>query len=498
MADVDYTLASKVNPPPQIDPLKTLQGIEQYRSLQSENKTKGLEAHQKQIDTESLGRYGQSGSLKDLQGATPDLANTAAETQIKDMQLKSETLSRTAHRILGEPDPKEKTRLWDEALDHAVKKGWVPAKEAELHRGKPNDLLMEGIVRQNMGVAANRETLGTAAEAQAAARAKYEPREVDPTKPYEYPAVRPGGPLADGSPVGHFNSSNFNQRFGSTDQNLTGHPNERVVSTTVTPAPADLTKADVNSYSKEVPEVKVGNTLPIGPGVVNQGMDPLFAKARNEGFDKYNKEYAPAASEASKAQATLGSLESEIRSGRVSTDRLAELKTSVAGFLYGMTKDASFVKNSTGVDLSSQELLNKDTTRMGLTFARQTEGAREAVQAIRIALAANPSMLTSETGNLKVIGVMKAAADYDKETSKAAHAYMQKNGGHLQGFEDWWADKHPASSFISKAVPYQIPSSPKDFKNGITYEFQTGIKNGKPVMGKGTYNADTHMMDPVR
>src|SRR6185437_13045048 len=93
---------------------------------------------------------------------------------------------------------------------------------------------------------------------------------------------------------------------------------------------------------------------------------------------------------------------------------------------------------------------------MGLQFARSTEGAREAVQAIKIALGANPSLSNTKEGNLKIIDLMDQSAQYQVDKLAAADAYERKNG-HYVGFESWWDKSHPVSQYLSQAVPYQIP-----------------------------------------
>jgi hypothetical protein len=258
-------------------------------------------------------------------------------------------------------------------------------------------------------------------------------------------------------------------------------------------APGQNIKAidKTNPYSDQVPEVNVGHDYQGGRGVVNPGVDPIRQQARVEGQKKYSTEIEPEAAAAAKTRAELGTMKAKLDKG-VTSDRLAELKTSIAGFLYGVTKDQNFVKNTTGLDLANQEVMNKETTRMGLTFARQTEGAREAVAAIRIALGANPSLINSEAGNRQIIGIMDQSAKYEQERSKAAQAWMQKNDGHLQGFDTWWSTNHSPASFISKAVPYAVPRDARELQNGVTYEFKYDGKSRT-----GTWNAETRHMDPV-
>lgn len=495
MAEPDYTLASRPYIPQAKDALETAQGLERYGILKSQHKISDLEAFQKEKDTQALIDYGNSRDAKSLEGASPELRSSTLSGDVTQEAMKKDVMSRTAAYIQGEKDPKIKKALWDTYGTDWVRKGWVSKEIWDKHKDTVNDDILGNLARGNMGVGEHRETTGQTAGARAAQEAPYQGREINPNVPYGYPAVRPGGP-AEGAP--NTNALTPNAPYGGAPSNAGPRPPGTVNLTdtkaTVLPgvpgtpsaAPGTNIRAvdKTNPYSAEVPEVPVGRDMPTGKGIVNQGMDPLRATARTEGLKNFNETIAPMATAASKQESSLGTIRSEIESGRASTDKLAEVKNMVGGLLYAVTKDPAFVKNSTGLDMSSQEVVNKETVRMGMTYARETNGARQAVQALTIELAANPSMLTTQEGNLKVVKIMEAGAKYDKEMGKAAEAYMQKNDGHLTGFENWWAEKHPAAAFISKAVPYQVPGTVGDMRKGITYETKLRGPDGEPLKNK--------------
>lgn len=501
----DWTLSSKVYTPTLKDPLEMATGLERWRILQNQNKITGLEAQQKEVDVRSLADWKKTRDPSSLIGASPELRTTAATGDRSVAEHSKDVMSRDAHYLLAEKDPKIKKDLWNAKGAEYVKKGWITPDAWEKHRDNPSDEVLTNFTRGNMGVRDSRATTGEETDADAAARSRYEIHNLDPNKPQQRSNVRPGGALAGGTPVGGLGGRTRPLPESVTPPPVTTTPSAG--GAPVTPGPmttgptsegnsATLTPSNrkVNEYSANVPKVPIGTELPSGPGVINQGSDPQLVQAKEAGLKKYNEEIAPMATAASKTEAALGTMRSLLESGRVTTDKLAEVKTSIAGFLYGATKDANAVQKITGVSPEAQEVFLKESTRMGLAYARDTNGTRQAAQNIQIELAANPSMLNTENGNLKVIKIMDAGNKYDKEMSKAAEAYLAKNG-HLTGFENWWTTAHPVNTFISKAVPYQVPPSVNEMQKGVTYEFamkgQDGkpqMKDGKPVIFKGMWN----------
>lgn len=492
MAEPDYGLAAQIKPVQPVNPLEMLTGLENFRRLQTENKIKNLELDQKQTDVQSLKNYNQSGNQMDLRGATPELRESSTRSDANDFKLGAEHRARKAYELLNEKNPQEKLKKWQETGDEWSKKGWIHPDEWKRMRDTPSDLVLNNVIRSSMETQQHMSSTGQTAEADAAARARYEGRAIPAAEPYGYPAVRPGGPLSGGSPVGTIQSpggANFS-----------------------TPGPAAVptqgsSRSPIGSnqdpYYQDAPMHPVAPPLSSGPGIVNPGIHPSAQAANQEGLKKAEV-YSQQASAAAKDQAEIGSLRSGLESGRVKTGTFTEVKMIAAGALYGLTHDAALVKDLTGVDQPALEVFSKDATRRGLTFARQTEGAREAVMAIQIALRANPGLLNTVEGNKKILDILEAGDKYDQEMSKGAQAYMMKQqdttgSGHLVGFEDHFIQSHHPSTFVSKAMPYQFPSDPKALKDGVTYEVPTGAKNknGTPVMMNGTWDAKTNHFMPV-
>lgn len=508
MAEPDYSLAAHPYTPPAANPLETLKGIEQYRILQNQAKTTGLEAQQKEIDTNALKNYGDNGDSRVLKGATPELRTGAVAGERSEEENKKDVMTRKAAEIYGETDPKIKQYKWDRAKEDFVKRGWVDPGTAGKYPS-PHDGVLEGMIRGGLSVPDYRSTTGQTAGAEAGARAPYDTMQTDPGKTVVVgPAARPGGPLENSSPVGRaLQPSGAANGTGAAPPGAAtpapgpapapvpqpgaapiGTPANRGPPGTVNATPVDKTNA--NPYSAEVPTVPVGHDLPTGKGIVQPGIDPVRQEARAEGLKKFNEDVEPAATAAAHTRASLGTMKSELDKG-VTTDRLGEIKTSVAAGLYALTGDTDFVKKATGLTTANQEVFNKESTRMGLTFARQTEGAREAVQAIKIALGANPSLLNTEQGNRKIIDIMDQSSKYDQERAKAAQAFMQKNDGHLTGFDTWFNNTHSPATFISKAVPYATVVGGKhiakdDLQPGVTYSY--GGAEGNQF--KGTWDGE--------
>ena len=519
MAEPDYTLASKVYQQP--NPLDTAKSFQQYNILSNEAKKTGLEAHQKEVDVNSLANYRNSRNAKDLEGASPELRSSTLSGDKTEMDIKKDTISRDAQYIAGEKDPVMKKKLWQLKGDSYVDKGWMPKEVWDLHRDNPSDAVLENLQRGNTSLPEWRDTTGQHAGADAAARAPYEGVQRDPTKPFEYPAAQPGGPLGNGSPVGRTltNPQGAGAPISApgaaqpqpkppgtvnlTDTNATVlPPKPGTVAPGVpgTPSAAPGTNAvPVNKtptklpYEDEVPEFKVGQDMPSGPGIVHPGIDPIRQEARATGLKQFNEDIQPKAAAASRNISNLGTMKAELDSGKVTTSSLAPIQETIAGYMNAFGMDPKTIKGATGVDLANQQTMEKSTVRQGLGYSKDTIGGREAYNSIQISLKANPSMMTSVDGNKQIVNSMIQGEKYDLERGKAAQAWMKKNDGSMTGFDNWWNKDHSPATFISKAIPYPVPQGGKsEMQNGVTYEFNFGGKKAR-----GTYNAETGHLDPV-
>lgn len=502
MAEPDYSLAAQIKPPQAPNPIEMLTGLENLRRAHSAADVSGLEAKQKGVDIGALQSYQKSGNLQDLRGASPELGVQATAQQTADTQLGALHRARNAYELINIKDPKERAAKAYQYGQEWINKGWMSPTSPDWQRiknGEPvSDLMLNNIIRNSMNPDTHMAMTGQTADADAAARVRYEGRPMPAAEPYGYPAVRPGGPLAQGSPVGTIQGQgNVSTPMPTQGPNTSTAPQPNST-------PADIANHNKNDpYYQEAPPFQVAPPLPAGPGIVNQGVHPIAMKAATDGLAKLT-EYNKGASAAAKDQAEIGSLRTGLQ-GAASTGAFTEAKMTVASWIYGVTHDVQAAANLTGVNLPALEVFQKDATRRGLTFARQTEGAREAVMAIQIALRANPGLLNTKEGNLKMLDILEAGDKYDQEQSKAAQSYLMKQQdttgtGHLEGFENHFITAHHPSTFVSKAMPYKLPPDHNALRDGVTYEVPTAVKDkkGTPQTVNGTWNAKTQHFDPVQ
>ena len=222
--------------------------------------------------------------------------------------------------------------------------------------------------------------------------------------------------------------------------------------------------------AKEVPSIKLPTgLLPAGPSTIVQGRDPITMKAGEEAVEGSQKQYGEvqdAAKAAKNNMADLNTLRTLIQNGQ-NTNALMPAKATLSAYL-NATLGATAAKQITGVDPAQADVFNKDATRMGLTFARQTEGARESLQAIQIAVGANPSLANTKEGNQKIIDLMEAGAKHDLDQQSYENAFYQKNG-HYVGAKEWFDQNHPPAEYTSKVMPYNLPTDPKTLQPNVTY-----------------------------
>ena len=240
--------------------------------------------------------------------------------------------------------------------------------------------------------------------------------------------------------------------------------------TTPQASSSDVKPFNGGDPAKEVPSIKLPTgLLPAGPSTIVQGRDPITMKAGEEAVEGAQKQYGEvqdAAKAAKNNMADLNTLRTLIQNGQ-NTNALMPAKATLSAYL-NATLGATAAKQITGVDPAQADVFNKDATRMGLTFARQTEGARESLQAIQIAVGANPSLANTKEGNQKIIDLMEAGAKHDLDQQSYENAFYQKNG-HYVGAKEWFDQNHPPAEYTSKVMPYNLPTDPKTLQPNVTY-----------------------------
>lgn len=446
--------------------------------------------------------------------------NSQKDLEVKEYNLRSEQLARAANEVIQAPEgSKERVDLWNHHVDDLYSRGYLNNVEHDQwKRSGPSSMALNQAIARGMDVQKQQAMTGATAGKNAAAESPYKFESTTPGNTNQYPALRQGGPNLGGvgsvtgpgpagvgsvappavggpRPGGPVPSSPT--VVGDAEGEQSGLYPKPGQSPDVGPAkapPPPTTATTKSSFANDpyyktapVDPIPGADKMPAGPGVVDTGIHPYVKEAGQAALKMQMEDTEPAAAAAQKTKGSLGTMKSILDSGKVTTNSLAEMKMAIAGFINAATgeKDGKTAKSLLGGDLPDAEVLNKETTRMGLLFARQTEGAREAVQAIRIALGANPSMLNTVDGNKKIIGIMNAAADYDIERAKAFKAYSAKQVDQLgyvntRGFDSWFSENYSPSKFISKAVPYQLPASKTDLQPGVTYEH-----NGKSEVYQG-------------
>lgn len=254
------------------------------------------------------------------------------------------------------------------------------------------------------------------------------------------------------------------------------------------PPPTQPIPAGTKKPIDEVPSVPLPTgEMTMGPGTVSPGRDPIKIKAAEGAVENANKQYeevADSAKAASQVHAQLGTMRTMLQSGDVNSSATAPARQTLATYL-NATLGPDVAKSVTGLDPAKTEIFQKDAVRMGLTFARQTEGAREAVAAIKIALGGNPSLANTKAGNLKIIDLLDAGTQHDMDAQKYGQAYFDKNG-HYVGLQDWFSQNHPPAEYTSKVIPYNPPRTqsgavdPTQLQPNVTYQGKNGpgIWNG--------------------
>lgn len=470
--------------------------------------------------TEYRKRFGQSGNLEDVRG-DPESYEVSARGSKTDYDLKSEHLQRAAYDVLHEKDPVRKKQKWQMYGDYAAGKKWIdPQRWAQVRDQTPDNNLLQGIIRNSISVPTQMGVTGQAAGNEAAAVAPYKVEVTEPGKtviqpgnlpgaptygqpksvpgdyissPPDYgprpiqtvPLQRqPGGPPAPAGPVAPPPVPGRGSMVGTGGESIMpgqGAPPAAAPPVQVAQAPAVTPPAPAakgnkeDKYFNEAPAVHVSPMTPEGDGVLIKGTHPLAVRSAELAHKVMEEDINPAASSASKSKSSLGIIENTLKSGKTGTSQIADFKLMLGGVLSVMVGPEQASK-TVGMDIKDTEAMKKEMVKNGLNYDRQTLGAREAVMAINIGLGANPQMMNTTPGNLKIIQLLKAGSDYDIERGKAAQAYFQKQQketgtGHLIGFDSWFNKEHSPASFTSKIIPYPIEEgmTKKDLVPNVTY-----------------------------
>lgn len=482
-----------------------------------------------------LKNYGMITEIQRNQAATQ---NIKSETYQRDYNTQSLQLARAAHDILAQPEGPDRNARWAHHVNTFAKQGMLSPEDRDYYlKSGPSDLVLNSAIRHGMDVEANMRATGTTQGLAAKQEAPWQFRDMPQDTRQGYPAQEHGnlGPQAapgmipgQGSPQpGPLGATAgpmaiTGPQAGSALPGPQAPAPQPVAAPQPIPQPApapttplqpvrqateglilpEVTKPAGNTpaasgaevlppqaktYYDEAPVVKTWPDAKTGPGIVNPGRHPMAVKAQEGAMKKMDEDINPAAQRATHTVSELQPLVAELERGNVETGRLADIKNTIAAYVYAGTKNYSLAKSISGVDIPEQEMAQKIMMTRGLKFDRETEGARMAVMAIQIGNLANPQMVATPAANLKMAKYLMAGAEYDKEVSNAALGYMQKQQDktgtpHLIGFDQYINNTHPPSQYVSKIVPFTVPDTQGALMKNVTYEWRNK-DSGEPEHG---------------
>lgn len=445
--------------------------------------------------------------------------------------------------------PDAKLGVWNSGVDELLQNKIItPETHAQLY-GRPNDMFAAKARAMAQASIEHRKATGEIAENEAARtnpyaieRAWNKPEVVPPTGSVVNPQALPGAPprpgmpmnlqpgMPQGAPV--VPTPRPDPRTQSSTLGLPPgeQPLNPIASTPPSPTTPPGTSPEVTTNTgepgaqpglppvRQAPQARAGKIeaeiphVPIGPqnnarlpGVLHSGTPPEVIAAKEMATKHMNDHIIPEAASAARAKGEIGTIINLLKSPNLPTGRFAGIQETVAGIIYGVTKDMALTNQMTGMNLKEAEMMNKSSTRLGFNMARE-QGAREAVQVIQMALSANPNLLMSKEGNTTIANILDQGAQWAIDKGEYAQAYLQKNG-HLVGFDAWWNHNHPIQEYTSKASPYVMPENPAELKNGVTYNIPKRKDDGTPLIDKNTkmpttqkgiWRADHNGFEPVQ
>lgn len=253
-------------------------------------------------------------------------------------------------------------------------------------------------------------------------------------------------------------------------------------------APKSPVPYGTKSPIDEVPTVKLPTgELPLRPGEIMPGRDPVAIDAAEHAINQAQEQYKETeerARGASMIHAQIANMRQQVTSGNVTPSMVTPVKYFISSAINAVAGPQA-AQSVTGVLPEAGDVLSKEATQMGTQYARETEGARQAVAGINIALKANPQLSNSKEGFLKILDILDAGSKHDLAAQEYGNAWFQKQAqtgpsGHYLGFQAWMNQNHPPEEFISKAVPLdapRLPSGPVDqtqLQPNVTYQSPRG------------------------
>ena len=423
--------------------------------------------------------------------------NVISETATRDFNRQAEDVSRSAKALLMYPEgSEERRRAGQAAVGELHKKGYMNNLQ---YYGALNhefdDATLNRVIAQNVPVATHAEITGEASRAQAAGRAAgeapYRTEAVSPETSIVRPSQLPGAPPGGPTQIGGFRGPSYAQP-GAPAVPPSGAPGATPAapgaqpttgpSPQTTPAPQAPPLSPAikgNAIFNEVPRLGTSAAPSAVPGTAYRGKTPTEIKMENDAADVYNKEIREPGMSAQQQRAGLGTLRSTLNNGW-NTSRAAPVLENISAWMYAAGLKPTEIQRITGINPTSAEIANKESIQDSMKFVRNTIGARESLMAINAVRSAFPNTMNTKEANLALIDSMDQTAKWTSDRANYAAQFLRKNSDvpkneALDEFNRWWDGEHPLESYVSKAVPWQVPIHNghmvrDELKRGVTYE----------------------------
>jgi len=439
----------------------------------------------------------------DIQSSQAYTTNTLAEAERKTYDQSREEIGRAAKHLLMMPEGPEREKLYQGYVNDFTKRGFVKPHEAEyFSKMKPSNMMLQQLVANSVPVATHSQITGETAGNEAATRSPYQTQEVAPTSSVVRPAQLPGAPSSvptmGGKPL----------PTPVAPINAQGVPAPKGVGRPTSSIEADNERRNDPVY-QAVPRIEPVKKPELEPGVARQGKDPAQLLADDAAVKFYDEKIRVPASQASEQRANYSTLRTALENG-INTSKAGPALETVSSWMYAAGMDPKAIKEWTGTDPTSADILKKATVQESMKFVRDTIGARESLMAIQAITSAFPHLANTAEGNRMMVDIMDQLSQYKQDMGKYAGAFFEKNNDsgmsdRLNGFARWWSESHPAEQYVSRAMPRNPPRyadggiNTRDLQPGVTYMIPTGKEpDGKPIWGRATWDAKAAIFKPVR
>lgn len=107
-------------------------------------------------------------------------------------------------------------------------------------------------------------------------------------------------------------------------------------------------------------------------------------------------------------------------------------------------------------DLATASTIVKGNLRTGFQSARVL-GAKEAASVVQAAMAANPGLDQTKLTNQILLSSLHQGINYQRDRAAEAEIWAQRNGGSLDGFDNYFNQHHPLQNYSYAALAALVP-----------------------------------------